>query len=72
MFIRKVKIEGFRSYKTLDTDDFEFSPEQNIIIGLNGHGKSNLLNGKSLATKTLQASHLCSMTNSKSWHLMKR
>jgi DNA repair exonuclease SbcCD ATPase subunit len=46
MFIRKVKIEGFRSYKHLETDDFEFSPGQNLIVGLNGHGKSNLLNSK--------------------------
>jgi len=45
MFIRKVKVEGFRSYKTLETDEFEFSPHQNLIIGLNGHGKSNILNG---------------------------
>ena len=46
MFIRKIKMEGFRSYKSLDSDDFEFSPTQNLIIGLNGHGKSNLLHGK--------------------------
>jgi structural maintenance of chromosome 3 (chondroitin sulfate proteoglycan 6) len=45
MFIKKISIEGFKSYKRLHFTE-EFSPEGNLIIGLNGHGKSNLLNGK--------------------------
>ena len=45
MFIKKIKMTGFRSYKGIDTEEFEFSPHQNLILGLNGCGKSNLLNG---------------------------
>jgi chromosome segregation ATPase len=46
MFIKKAKLEGFRSYKSQKMEEFEFSEGQNLVLGLNGHGKSNLLLGK--------------------------
>ncbi|CAI2368717.1 unnamed protein product [Moneuplotes crassus] len=47
MFVRKVEVKGFRSYKKLENQQFEFCPDINLIIGLNGSGKSNLLSSLS-------------------------
>ncbi|KAA3682014.1 structural maintenance of chromosome 3 (chondroitin sulfate proteoglycan 6), partial [Paragonimus westermani] len=40
MYIKKVIIQGFRSYRD-QTCPEEFSPHHNIIVGRNGSGKSN-------------------------------
>ncbi len=54
MYIKKLELENFRNYKK---QVFEFSPEKNIIYGLNGQGKTNVIeaiyffvNGKSYRT----------------------
>jgi len=45
MFIKQVKIDGFKSYSTQSFKE-DLSPELNIVVGSNGFGKSNFLNGK--------------------------
>ncbi|KAL3314761.1 Structural maintenance of chromosomes protein 3 [Cichlidogyrus casuarinus] len=40
MYIKKVIIQGFRSYRDQTVTE-EFSPHHNIIVGRNGSGKSN-------------------------------
>ncbi|GLU19081.1 hypothetical protein SLE2022_353480 [Rubroshorea leprosula] len=40
MYIKKVVIEGFKSYKEQITTD-DFSPKVNCVVGANGSGKSN-------------------------------
>ncbi len=54
MYIKKLELENFRNYKK---QVFDFSPEKNIIYGLNGQGKTNVIeaiyffvNGKSYRT----------------------
>ena len=54
MYIKKLELENFRNY---NKEIFEFSPEKNIIYGLNGQGKTNIIesiyffvNGKSYRT----------------------
>ncbi len=54
MFIKKLEVENFRNYKK---EIFEFCPQKNIIYGLNGQGKTNIIeaiyffvNGKSYRT----------------------
>ena len=54
MYIKKLELENFRNYKK---EIFEFSPDKNIIYGLNGQGKTNIIealyffvNGKSYRT----------------------
>lgn len=42
MFIKSVVIDGFKSYGTR-TEIKGFDPEFNAITGLNGTGKSNIL-----------------------------
>lgn len=42
MYIIKIVLDGFKSYKTR-TEISGFDPEFNAITGLNGHGKSNVL-----------------------------
>ena len=44
MSIIGVHIENFTSYKSLSLDNL--SPNCNMVLGCNGHGKSNFLNGK--------------------------
>jgi structural maintenance of chromosome 3 (chondroitin sulfate proteoglycan 6) len=44
MFIKKVAIDSFKSYKELKMPD-ELHPGCNLILGLNGCGKSNFLQG---------------------------
>ena len=46
MRIKRVTIEAFASYERLEMTD-EFSPGCNLILGKNGSGKSNFLQGKS-------------------------
>jgi len=41
MYIKSVTIQGFKSYKDQKFSGQEFSPNQNIIVGRNGSGKSN-------------------------------
>jgi len=45
MRIKRVVIEAFASYEKLEMKD-EFSPGCNLILGKNGCGKSNFLQGK--------------------------
>ncbi|GMH33553.1 hypothetical protein BSKO_01387 [Bryopsis sp. KO-2023] len=40
MYIKEVKIEGFKSYKEQNTPE-PFDPKLNAIVGANGSGKSN-------------------------------
>lgn len=54
MYIYKLEVENFRNY---EKEIFEFSPQKNIIYGLNGQGKTNIIeaiyffvNGKSYRT----------------------
>ncbi|EFA85660.1 structural maintenance of chromosome protein [Heterostelium album PN500] len=42
VFIKLIKIEGFKSYQHLDLASNTFSPGFNVITGRNGAGKSNL------------------------------
>ncbi|KAI3384431.1 hypothetical protein SNEBB_007397 [Seison nebaliae] len=42
MYIKRIRIEGFKSYEKTTTID-NFSPVFNAISGLNGTGKSNIL-----------------------------
>ena len=44
MFVEKVILNGFKSYATRTVVD-GFDPEFNAITGLNGSGKSNILDG---------------------------
>jgi len=41
MHIKQIIIRGFKSYRDQTVIE-SFSPKDNIVIGLNGHGKSNL------------------------------
>lgn len=57
MSLSRLTLENFRSYKK---DTFEFSPQNNIIIGPNGSGKTNILeaiyflaSGKSFRSSSL-------------------
>lgn len=45
MRIKRVVIEAFASYEKLEMND-EFNPGCNLILGKNGCGKSNFLQGK--------------------------
>lgn len=44
MYIKDVILEGFKSYGRR-TEIFGFDPEFTAITGLNGTGKSNILDG---------------------------
>ncbi|MDR3582661.1 MAG: AAA family ATPase [Candidatus Pacebacteria bacterium] len=44
MYIKQVKIDSFKSYGQQSIKG-ELSPQLNVIVGPNGFGKSNLLNG---------------------------
>eukprot|EP00915_Cephaloidophora_sp_WS-2016_P011921 GHVH01017362.1.p1 GENE.GHVH01017362.1~~GHVH01017362.1.p1 ORF type:complete len:1235 (+),score=253.80 GHVH01017362.1:208-3912(+) len=41
VYIKRMVLEGFRSYR--DKTTVHFDQSYNVIVGLNGHGKSNLL-----------------------------
>ena len=56
MYMERLKLTNFKNY---ETEDFSFSPQLNLIAGLNGMGKTNLLDaiyyccmGKSHFTNT--------------------
>ena len=40
MLVKKIKLENFRNYESLE---LEFSPDINYIYGNNGHGKTNIV-----------------------------
>ncbi len=40
MYVKKLRLTGFRNYKS---EEFEFSPETNILYGNNAQGKTNAL-----------------------------
>ena len=42
MYIKEIIIDGFKSYSTR-TSICDFDPQFNAITGLNGSGKSNIL-----------------------------
>ncbi len=44
MHIKQVIIEGFRTYKARTVID-DVHPGVNVILGKNGHGKSNIFDG---------------------------
>lgn len=44
MHIKQIIIEGFRTYKARTVID-DISPGVNVILGKNGHGKSNIFDG---------------------------
>jgi structural maintenance of chromosome 2 len=44
MRIEKIKLEGFKSYSAI-TEVCNFDESFNAITGLNGSGKSNILDG---------------------------
>ena len=47
MHIKSVAIEGFLSYEKLQMgQNLQLSPGCNLILGKNGSGKSNFLQGK--------------------------
>ena len=47
MHIKKVVIESFLSYDHLEmSDHMHLSPGCNLVLGKNGSGKSNFLQGK--------------------------
>lgn len=45
MNIKRVSIEGFKSFKELQMSS-DLSPGLNLILGQNGRGKSNFLQGE--------------------------
>jgi chromosome segregation ATPase len=46
MFIKRVAIQAFTSYDKLQqADDLALDPSCNLILGMNGCGKSNFLQG---------------------------
>ena len=48
MHIKSVAIQGFLSYDKLEMgQNLQLSPGCNLILGKNGSGKSNFLQGKS-------------------------
>jgi structural maintenance of chromosome 2 len=64
MFIESVSLEGFKSYAQRATVD-QFDRQFNAITGLNGSGKSNILDAicfvmgiKNLKAVRSQSSHL--------------
>uniref|UniRef100_R7WDJ5 Structural maintenance of chromosomes protein 3 n=1 Tax=Aegilops tauschii TaxID=37682 RepID=R7WDJ5_AEGTA len=44
MYIKKVVIQGFKSYRE-ETSTDPFSPKVNVVVGANGSGKSNFFHG---------------------------
>jgi len=44
MHIKKVIIEGFKSYRSQSEFD-PFNPRINVVVGRNGAGKSNFFEG---------------------------
>ena len=62
MRIKRVVIEAFASYDKIEMKD-EFSPGCNLILGKNGCGKSNFLQGKCLKQKL---THLSQQSYSRS------
>ena len=49
MHIKSVAIQGFLSYEhLLMSQDLQLSPGCNLILGKNGTGKSNFLQGKQI------------------------
>jgi len=40
MYIKSLSLKNFRNYDTLE---LELSPEKNIFYGLNGQGKTNII-----------------------------
>ena len=56
MHIKSVAIQGFLSYDKLDMgQNLQLSPGCNLILGKNGSGKSNFLQGKSSNCTSLMA-----------------
>ena len=52
MFVKKVQALNFVSYKELQMrDEDSLMQGCNLILGYNGQGKSNFLNGKSLLSQ---------------------
>ncbi len=54
MYVKSIKISNFRNY---ENQDFEFSPNINIVYGKNAQGKTNLL--ESIYFLSLGKSHRC-------------
>lgn len=59
MFIKQVKIDSFKSYGVQALKS-ELSPQLNVIVGQNGFGKSNLLNGIFPVVIFFTSNHVCS------------
>jgi len=57
MFIKQVKIDSFKSYGQAAFKG-ELSSKLNVVVGPNGFGKSNFLNGISF-TPTQNSHHVC-------------
>ena len=57
MYIKKVVLENFASYEKLQMDQ-DLSRGVNLILGKNGSGKSNFLQGKSKPTNFEFSHHL--------------
>lgn len=47
MHIKKVVIDGFKSYHHASNEE-TFSPNVTAVVGLNGSGKSNFFEGKTV------------------------
>ena len=68
MRIKRVVIEAFASYDKIEMKD-EFSPGCNLILGKNGCGKSNFLQGKCLKQKMNSSIVAIIFALSDSWRL---
>jgi predicted ATP-binding protein involved in virulence len=53
MYISKFKVEGFRGFK--DALTLELDPKVNVLVGVNGAGKSSLLDGMEMLLYSFRA-----------------
>ena len=60
MRVKRVTINGFKSYKQLELEE-DLSPGLNLVLGSNGSGKSNFLEGKLADTDTEPSHHICAL-----------
>ncbi len=58
MYIKQVKIDSFKSYGQ-QAFKGELSPKLNVVVGPNGFGKSNFLNGTFWPQTQKCSDHVC-------------